>query len=116
MPLIKSAIKKLRQDKKRTLRNRGLKKRYKELTKKALSETADKSVRAAVSAIDKAAKRHVIHKNKAARLKSRVMKAKKVKPKPGEKEAGKTKPKKKFPPKPTKKKRTTKIDREKTKK
>lgn len=116
MPLIKSAIKKLKQDKKRTLRNRGLKKRYKELTKQALGEPTDKAVRAAVAAIDKAAKRRVIHKNKAARLKSRVMRAKKVKPKSGEKKTGKAKPKKKSPPKPTRKKETTQIDSEKAKK
>ena len=75
MPVTKSAKKKLRKDRKRTIRNKILKERYKRLLKKALKDPKEENIRRAVSAIDKAAKRHVIHKNKAARLKSRVMKA-----------------------------------------
>lgn len=79
MPIIKSAIKKLRKDKKRTVRNKALKRRYKDLVKKALGEPTEENIKKAVSVIDRAAKRNIIHKNKASRLKSRVMKPKKKK-------------------------------------
>ena len=102
MPLIKSAIKKLRKDKKRAAHNLALKRRYKELIKKALREPTEKNKKAAVSAIDKAAKRNVIHKNKAARLKSRVMKTRKGKVEKG-KEGKKEKKKR-----DTRKKKTAK--------
>ena len=81
MPVSKSAKKKLRKDRKRTLRNKIIKEKYKKLFKEALKDPTNKRIRLAVSAIDKAAKRHVIHKNKAGRLKSRVMKAGGGKPK-----------------------------------
>lgn len=42
--------------------------------KTARKEKTAKAVRLAYSALDKAAKKKVIHKNKAARLKSRLMK------------------------------------------
>lgn len=74
MPVIKSAKKKLRQDKKRTLRNRALKTQVKDLLKKALKEKSATSLNAFFKATDKATKNHVLHKNKAARLKSRVSK------------------------------------------
>ena len=71
MPIIKSAQKKLKQDKVRTQRNSATKKAYK-LAIKRVSKPAD--VKDAYSKIDKAAKRNLIHPNKAARLKSRVSK------------------------------------------
>ncbi|MDE2025486.1 MAG: 30S ribosomal protein S20 [Patescibacteria group bacterium] len=74
MPVIKSAKKKLRQDKKRTERNRDLKTEVKSLLKKAMKEKSAASVQAFFKATDKAAKNHILHKNKAARLKSRVSK------------------------------------------
>lgn len=74
MPVIKSAKKKLRQDKKRTEHNKALKFDLKDLLKKATKEKSAKSVQAVFKAVDKAAKNHIIHKNKAARLKSRVAK------------------------------------------
>lgn len=70
MPIIKSAKKKQRQDKKRQARNAGYIAKY----KKATRASAKKSVAESYKAIDKAAKKGVIHKNKAARLKSRVAK------------------------------------------
>lgn len=73
MPVIKSAIKRVRQIKKRTARNKAIKKRLKSLIKTTLAEPSKDNIKKAVSVIDKAAKRHVIHKNKAARLKSRIM-------------------------------------------
>jgi small subunit ribosomal protein S20 len=80
MPIIKSAQKKLRQDKGRTARNEITKKAYKAAIKTVskLSEAAKKIAPANVSAaykkIDKATKKHLLHPNKAARLKSRVSK------------------------------------------
>src|SRR3989344_9391441 len=74
MPVLKHAKKKLRQDKKRTLHNRKQKDVYKKLLKKALRTLAAVDINKAVSAIDKAAKKHLIHDNKAARLKSSLAK------------------------------------------
>lgn len=70
MPVIKSAQKKLRQDKKRTESNKDGKELLKELIKKAKKEPTTEAVRLVVKAADKAAKNHIIHKNKAARIKS----------------------------------------------
>lgn len=69
MPIIKSAIKKDRQDAERTKRN----KRYDHEYKKALRNVKKgtvKSLTEVYSKIDKAAKKNVIHKKKANRLKS----------------------------------------------
>ena len=74
MPVIKSAKKKLRKDKKRTLQNRGVKNTLKALIKKAKLTKSQKAVTEAVSAADKAVKKHLIHKNKAARIKSSLSK------------------------------------------
>ena len=113
MPIIKSAIKKLRQDKKRTVRNRATRVRYKERLKKALADPTKENVNQAVSAIDRAAKKRVIHRNKAARLKSRAMRAKKATSEPDQKTKKTTK--KKGSPKKAKK-AAPKIDSAKTKK
>lgn len=81
MPIIKSAKKKLKQDKKRTAENLTYKKKYKFAVKTAKKSIAAKGsktmslISKAVSLIDKAAKKGVMHKNKAARLKSRVTKS-----------------------------------------
>lgn len=81
MPVIKSASKKLRQSLKKRDANRMVKKNLKDLMdgfkKKPTSETFTKLM----SVLDKAAKINAIHKNKAARLKSRLSK-KLVKEKP----------------------------------
>lgn len=74
MPLIRSAIKKMRKDKVRTLRNRKKEVNLKKLIKKARSEKTAASLQAVFSALDKAAKVNLIHKNKASRLKSRISK------------------------------------------
>ncbi|MBT4224233.1 MAG: 30S ribosomal protein S20 [Opitutae bacterium] len=73
----KSAKKEARKTVKRTLHNKGIKTRLKSLTKNARAalesddaSTAQKAVSEAVSAYDKAAKRNVVHKNKARRIKS----------------------------------------------
>lgn len=74
MPILKSAIKKLKQDKKRTMVNKVYRENLRRAVKEARKEKSAKAVRLAYSALDKAAKKKVIHKNKAARLKSRLMK------------------------------------------
>lgn len=74
MPIIRSAIKKVRKDKVRTARNKKREITLKSLVKKARVSKAAKDVQAAFSALDKAAKVHLIHPNKASRLKSRLSK------------------------------------------
>ena len=76
MPIIKSAIKKVRKDKKRTAQNLNYLKAIKELFKKIKKGSKDKMelIKAYYSKIDKAVKKKVIHKNKGSRLKSKVSK------------------------------------------
>jgi small subunit ribosomal protein S20 len=78
----KSSIKRARQTVVRTERNRAEKTRMKTLRKKTLSAIAsgDKTTAAKASAelssaVDKAAKKNVIHPNKAANIKSKTAKA-----------------------------------------
>jgi small subunit ribosomal protein S20 len=77
MPIIKSAKKKMRQDVKKAQGNKKYKVELKKIVKKITAGKSTKlesDVKKAYSAIDKAAKKNVIHKNKASRLKSRVSK------------------------------------------
>ncbi len=81
MPLrSKSGIKRARQSKKRRARNIAAKKTVKTALKaaeraiKAKTAEARDLVKKAVSAIDKAVERGILHKNKAARSKSRLTK------------------------------------------
>lgn len=74
MPIIRSAIKKVRKDKKRTGRNLKRKLKLKELIKKARREKSAKALTEVFSALDKATKVNLIHPNKASRLKSRLSK------------------------------------------
>ena len=70
MPNLASAKKRLRQNAAKQLRNQVAKTRIKTEIKKAVSGEEN----AAVSYIDRAAAKGVIHKNKAARQKSRLAK------------------------------------------
>jgi len=78
MPIIKSAKKKMRQDKVRNKRNDKYLDAYKIAVKKVKSATTKTKivdlVKLAYSKIDKAVKKRVIHKNKAARLKAAMAK------------------------------------------
>lgn len=83
MPNIKSAAKRMRQEQKRRTFNRRTKSIVKTAITKARQaivlpavdeEAAAAAVRTAVSELDKAAKKGVIHKNNASRRKSRLMK------------------------------------------
>lgn len=74
MPITKSAKKKVRKDKKRTQTNAFYIKSYKLLINKIKKKKGDlkKLLDQFYSLIDKAAKKDVVHKNKANRLKSKI--------------------------------------------
>ncbi len=80
MPNIKSVKKDVIRSRQRRLRNQAAKSQIKTFVKKAhtaiaagAAETIAAAVPQAVSVVDKAAKRGIIHKNQAARRKSRLM-------------------------------------------
>lgn len=80
MPNIKSVIKDVKKSQERHVRNMAAKSKIKTFVKKAKvaiaageAETTQKAVSAATSVIDKAAEKGIIHKNAAARRKSRIM-------------------------------------------
>ena len=75
MPNIKAAEKWMRQTDKRTTRNKDVKTRLKTIFKKVVSAQDNDGMKSVESEFDKAAKSGVIHKNKAARKKSRLAKA-----------------------------------------
>ena len=82
MPNNAAAQKRMRQEQKRRLHNRSVKSIVKTQVTKARQAitsdvddtTATDAVRAAISELDRAAKKGVIHRNNAARRKSRLMK------------------------------------------
>ncbi|MFH1744516.1 MAG: 30S ribosomal protein S20 [bacterium] len=79
MPSHKQTAKRLKQDRVRRLRNKGVKKRIhtmvKKLTSTGESDEAQSLLRSTISLIDSAAKRNVIHWRRAARKKSRLTRA-----------------------------------------
>jgi small subunit ribosomal protein S20 len=74
MPVIKSAKKKLRVDKKRESANKKAKALIDMIVKKAQKKPSEATVREAFKAIDKGVKKDVFHKNKGARIKSSLTK------------------------------------------
>jgi small subunit ribosomal protein S20 len=80
LPITKSAEKEMRVTKRRTAVNKVARSKAKTMITKAEaeiksgSESAKATIKAAVSALDRAAEKGVIHKNNAARRKSRLMK------------------------------------------
>lgn len=76
----KAALKHIKTSEQRRLRNRGVKSAARTFTKQARlaiqNDSSEASVRleAAISALDKAAQKGVIHRNNAARRKSRLVK------------------------------------------
>lgn len=76
MPQHKSAIKRVRQNKKRKDINKVKRSKMKTLIKDVLTstdkETAEKNLKAAVSYIDKVTLKGILHKNTAARKKSQL--------------------------------------------
>lgn len=74
MPVTKQAIKKVRQDKRKTAVNMRLKKAYKTAVSKFRKTPSAANLTSAFKVLDLAAKVNVIHRNKASRLKSRLSK------------------------------------------
>lgn len=72
MPVTKSAKGALKVAKRNTLQNSRIKRRVHMIVKEARESKTKASVNKAFSVLDRAAKIHVIHKNKAARLKGRL--------------------------------------------
>jgi small subunit ribosomal protein S20 len=94
LPNIKAAEKWMRQTEKRTTHNKDVKTRLKTVFKKAVASQDGDVAKSVESQLDKAAKSGIIHKNKAARKKSRLAKAMataKVAPAPKAKAAAKKK-------------------------
>jgi len=71
----KSGLKRKRQDLRRAVRNQAVRSRVKTLVKQAREggRREDDALRTAISALDAAARKGVIHPNAAARKKSRLM-------------------------------------------
>lgn len=76
MPQHQSAIKRMRQNKKRRSHNNARRSKMRTLVKKVLDSTekeqAEKNLKEAVSFIDRLAVKNVIHPNRAARKKSQL--------------------------------------------
>ena len=70
---IKSQIKRIGQNERRRERNKAVRSELKTRVKNAVATEDDVSVRLALKRLDKAASQGVIHKNQAARRKSRLM-------------------------------------------
>jgi len=77
MPQHKSSIKRVKQDAKRRLHNRSLRSKMRTLVrdvlKKSEKESAETSLKAAVSYLDRMACKGIIHKNNAANKKSALV-------------------------------------------
>ena len=110
MPIIKSAKKRVKTTKKATVRNAKVKKGLRGALKAFTKSTNSKNHSAAQSALDKAAKKGLVHKNKVARKKRQLAAAAKkagVKPAASTKKAAPVKkaaPKKAVAKKPAAKK------------
>jgi small subunit ribosomal protein S20 len=74
MPITKSAKKALRRDHRKTKINKRIRLQLKKTVAKARKEKTPKVLAEAYRLLDRAAKKGVIHKNKANRLKSRLSK------------------------------------------
>lgn len=74
MPVIKSAKKKLKQDRKKEKANKIIKIAYRDALKEAKKSKTPEKIKKAVKLVDKAVKSKIIHKNKAGRIKSSLSK------------------------------------------
>lgn len=72
MPITKQAAKKLRRDNTTSIRNSRVRRDVREAVKAVRKHPTIKTFSMATKLLDKAAKTHIVHKNKAARLKSRL--------------------------------------------
>jgi len=102
MPIIKSAKKRVRTAQKAAVRNSKTKRSLRSALKAFASGPSSKSHSSAQSALDKAVKKGVVHKNKASRLKKKAAaKAKAAGVKPTKAAVKKAAPAKKAAPKKT---------------
>ena len=109
MPIIKSAKKRVKTARKAAVSNSKTRRTLKSALKIFTKSPSSKSHSSAQSSLDKAVKKGVIHKNKAARLKSRAAKkAKAAGVKPGKTVKKAAAPKKTTAKKPASKKTTAK--------
>jgi len=74
MPVLKSSRKALRRDRRRTVVNQAIKENLKLVLKKAKKNPLPKNLAQAARFLDRAAKKKIIHRQKANRLKSRLAK------------------------------------------
>ena len=74
MPLTKRAIKKLRHDREITETRSKTDEKLRSLVKAVRKNPTQKTMSDVFSALDKAAKTHIVHPNKASRMKSRLAK------------------------------------------
>lgn len=72
MPITKQAGKKLRRDRTVQTRNSRVRRNVREAVKTVRRHPTQKTLSLAFKLLDKAAKRNIVHKNKASRLKSRL--------------------------------------------
>ena len=79
MPVIQSAKKALRRDRRRAVVNKEIKIKIKEILKSTRKNPNKKNLDLSFKILDRAAKKKVIHQNKASRLKSRLSKLKLLK-------------------------------------
>lgn len=75
MPILANAKKALRVSKKKTLINKRVKSLLKTFVDKVFKSPTAENAAEAFSKVDKAVKKNVIHKNKAARMKQQISKA-----------------------------------------
>lgn len=74
MPITKQASKKLRHDRKITVRTMTVRTSVRDVVKMMRKSPTAKTLTKAFQVLDKAAKRNIVHKNKAARLKASLAK------------------------------------------
>ena len=79
MPVLQSAKKALRRDRRRAIVNKRIKEKVKEVLKKTRQTPNKKNLGLSFAILDRATKKKVIHPNKASRLKSRLSKLLKAK-------------------------------------
>jgi len=74
MPITTSALKALRKDKRKTKINKRIRLKLKTVIQEVEKKPTKKNLKSSYSILDRAAKKKIIHKNKASRLKSRLAK------------------------------------------
>jgi small subunit ribosomal protein S20 len=72
MPILKNAKKALRASKRKAVFNQQVRSKMRTMVAKMQKSPAQEQLSETFSSIDKAVKRHLVHKNKAARLKSQM--------------------------------------------